>query len=135
MDKNRDDHAIMAAIMANVIKSLERCGSFSPIDRAKFVQFAKMHGIEYSVIEEVIDITQTISLIHLHEDRLDASNLPREEKKAMCTELQKSIDENLKALKSIRHGILMRDMRDLLPMSMRFFDHVFKVQEILNNKK
>ncbi|MGL2388844.1 hypothetical protein ACOWLU_06440 [Helicobacter pylori] len=96
MEKNR-----VHAIMANVIKSLERCGSFSPIDLVKFVQFAKMHGIEYSVIEEVIDITQTISFIHLHEDRLDASNLPREEKKAMCAELQKSIDENLKALRNI----------------------------------
>ncbi|MDU9761231.1 hypothetical protein RGC51_01335 [Helicobacter pylori] len=60
MDKNRDVHAIMA----NVIKPLEMGGSFSPIDRVKFVQFAKMHGIEYSVIEEVIDINQTISLIH-----------------------------------------------------------------------
>ncbi|GAA8349662.1 hypothetical protein HpDR31_08830 [Helicobacter pylori] len=97
MDKNRDDHAIMT----NVIKSLERGGSFSSSDQAKFVQVARTHGIEYSVIEEVIDITQTISLIHLHEDRLDASNLPREEKKAMCTELQKSIDENLKALRNI----------------------------------
>ncbi|WP_025452776.1 hypothetical protein [Helicobacter pylori] len=28
----------------------------------------------------------------------------------MRAELQKSIDENLKALKSIRHGILMRDL-------------------------
>ncbi len=97
MDKNRDDHAIMT----NVIKSLERGGSFSSSDQVKFVQFAKMHGIEYSVIEEVIDITQTISLIHLHEDRLDASDLPREEKKAMCAELQKSIDENLEVLKKI----------------------------------
>ncbi len=57
MDKNR-----VHAIIANAVES---GGSFSPIDRVKFVQFAKMHGIEYSVIEEVIDITQTISLIHL----------------------------------------------------------------------
>ncbi|EJB35975.1 hypothetical protein HPHPP16_0929 [Helicobacter pylori Hp P-16] len=56
MDKNR-----VHAIIANAVES---GGSFSPIDRVKFVQFAKMHGIEYSVIEEVIDITQTISLIH-----------------------------------------------------------------------
>ncbi|MGL2803496.1 hypothetical protein ACQJ9T_05725 [Helicobacter pylori] len=101
MDKNRDYHAIMA----NVIKSLERDYFFSPIDRVKFVQFAKMHGIEYSVIEEVIDITQTISLIHLHEDRLDASDLPREQKKAMRADLQKSIDENLEALKNIKNNI------------------------------
>ncbi|EJC06954.1 hypothetical protein HPHPP13_1054 [Helicobacter pylori Hp P-13] len=94
MEKNR-----VHAIIANAVEPLERGGSFSPIDRAKFVQFAKMHGIEYSVIEEVIDITQTISLIHLHEDRLDASGLPREQKKAVRTELQKSIDENLEVLK------------------------------------
>ncbi|GAA7101984.1 hypothetical protein ID0213_05050 [Helicobacter pylori] len=97
MDKNR-----VHAIIANAVES---GGSFSPIDRVKFVQFAKMHGIEYSVIEEVIDITQTISLIHLHEDRLDASDLPREQKKAMCTDLQKSIDENLEALKNIKNNI------------------------------
>ncbi|MGL2527375.1 hypothetical protein [Helicobacter pylori] len=101
MDKNRDDHAIMAAIMANVIKSLERGGSFSQRDREKFVQAARTHGIEDSVIEEVIDITQTISLIYLHEDRLDASDLPREQKKTMRAELQKSIDENLEALRNI----------------------------------
>ncbi len=97
MDKNRDDHAIMA----NVIKSLERGYSFSSSDRAKFAQAARTHGIEDSVIEEVIDITQTISLIHLHEDRLNASDLPREQKKTMHAELQKSIDENLEVLKKI----------------------------------
>ncbi|GAA6991174.1 hypothetical protein ID0617_05350 [Helicobacter pylori] len=97
MDKNRDDHAIMA----NVIKSLERGDSFNSSDREKFVQAARTHGIEDSVIEEVIDITQTISLIHLHEDRLDASDLPREQKKTMRAELQKSIDENLEVLKKI----------------------------------
>ncbi|NHA45688.1 hypothetical protein EWZ93_00945 [Helicobacter pylori] len=91
----------MAAIMANVIKSLERGGSFSQRDREKFVQAARTHGIEDSVIEEVIDITQTISLIYLHEDRLDASDLPREQKKTMRAELQKSIDENLEALRNI----------------------------------
>ncbi|GAA8108639.1 hypothetical protein HpDR126_06950 [Helicobacter pylori] len=90
-----------SVILTKVLKSLESGGSFSPIDRVKFVQFAKMHGIEYSVIEEVIDINQTISLIHLHEDRLDASDLPREQKKAVLSELQKSIDENLEVLKKI----------------------------------
>ncbi|WP_232726727.1 hypothetical protein [Helicobacter pylori] len=60
MDKNRDRHAIIA----NAIKSLEKGGSFRPSDRAKFAQAAKGHGIEDSVIEEIIDITQTISLIH-----------------------------------------------------------------------
>ncbi|MGL2782156.1 hypothetical protein ACQJ81_00315 [Helicobacter pylori] len=97
MDKNR-----VHAIIANAVES---GGSFIPIDRVKFVQFAKMHGIEYSVIEEVIDINQTISLIHLHEDRLDASDLPREQKKAMRADLQKSIDENLEALKNIKNNI------------------------------
>lgn len=97
MDKNR-----VHAIIANAVES---GGSFGPIDRVKFVQFAKMHGIEYSVIEEVIDITQTISLIHLHEDRLDVSDLPREQKKAVRVELQKSIDENLEALKNIKNNI------------------------------
>ncbi|GAA7056103.1 hypothetical protein HpCHN10_08690 [Helicobacter pylori] len=47
------------------------------------------------------DIAQTISLIHRHEDRLDGSDLAREEKKAVRAELQKSIDENLEALKKI----------------------------------
>ncbi|MFP6271355.1 hypothetical protein ACLGD9_02060 [Helicobacter pylori] len=97
MDKNR-----VHAIITNAVES---GGSFSPIDRVKFVQFAKMLGIEYSVIEEVIDINQTISLIHLHEDLIDASDLPREQKKAVRAELQKSIDENLEALKNIKNNI------------------------------
>ncbi len=95
MEENRDWHAIMS----NVIKSLEKGGSFSPSDRAKF---AREHGIEGSVIEEVVDIAQTISLIHRHEDWLDRSDLAREEKKAVRAELQKSIDENLEALRNIR---------------------------------
>ncbi len=101
------------AVVTNVIEPLEKGGSFNQRDREKFVQAARTHGIEDSVIEEIIDITQTISLIHLHEDRLDASDLPREQKKAMRAELQKSIDENLEALKSIRNSFLVRDR---LPM-------------------
>ncbi|WQU13695.1 hypothetical protein KVB95_03250 [Helicobacter pylori] len=97
MDKNR-----VHAIIANAVES---GGSFSPIDRVKFVQFAKMHGIEDSVIEEIIDIGQTLSLIYRHEDLIDASDLSREEKKAMRAGLQKSIDENLKALKNIKNNI------------------------------
>ncbi|EQL66668.1 hypothetical protein N408_05520 [Helicobacter pylori FD703] len=97
MDKNRDKHAVIS----NAIKSLEKGGSFSPSDRAKFAQAARVHGIEDSVIEEIIDIAQTISLIHHYEDRLDASDLARKEKKAVRAELQKSIDENLEALKEI----------------------------------
>ncbi|GHQ34782.1 hypothetical protein VN1221_05940 [Helicobacter pylori] len=97
MDKKRDGHAIVS----NVIKSLEKGGFFSPSDREKFAQTAREHGIEGSVIEEVIDIAQTISLIHRHEDWLDRSDLAREKKKAVHAELQKSIDENLEALKKI----------------------------------
>ncbi|GAA8293143.1 hypothetical protein HpNP126_07850 [Helicobacter pylori] len=97
MEENRDGHAIMV----DAINSLEKGGSFSPIDREKFAQAARKHGIEDSVIEEIIDIGQTLHLVYHHEDRLDASDLPREQKKAMCTELQKSVDENLEALKKI----------------------------------
>ncbi|WRE31309.1 hypothetical protein KVE90_04170 [Helicobacter pylori] len=126
MEKNRDGQAIMA----NVIKSLEMGGSFSLSDRARFAQAARTHGIEDSVIEEIIDITQTISLIHLHEDRLDASDLPREQKKAMRAELQKSIDENLEALKSIRNSFLVRDRLRMWPL----LPNENWLQEILKNK-
>ncbi|GAA7248699.1 hypothetical protein HpCK37_06840 [Helicobacter pylori] len=101
MEENRDGHAIVA----NVIKSLEKGGFFSPSDREKFAQTAREHGIEGSVIEEVIDIGQTLSLIHRHEDRLDGSDLVREEKKAVHAELQKSIDENLEALRKITNSL------------------------------
>ncbi|WP_240444948.1 hypothetical protein [Helicobacter pylori] len=98
------------AVVTNAIESLEKGGSFNQRDREKFAQTARTHGIEDSVIEEMIDIGQTLSLIYRHEDLIDASDLPREQKKAVRTELQKSIDENLEALKSIRHGIFMRDI-------------------------
>ncbi|GAA7121803.1 hypothetical protein ID0233_07920 [Helicobacter pylori] len=97
MEENRDGHAIVS----NVIKSLESGDSFSQRDRAKFVRVSREHGIEDAIIEEVIDIGQTLSLIHRHEDRLDGSDLAREEKKAVRTELQKSIDENLEVLRKI----------------------------------
>ncbi|AAD06278.1 putative [Helicobacter pylori J99] len=106
MDKNRDVHAIMT----NVIKSLERGGSFSSSDRAKFVQAARTHGIEDSVIEEIIDIGQTLSLIYRHEDLIDASDLPREQKKAVHAELQKSIDENLEVLKKNHKHLKEKNM-------------------------
>ncbi|WP_208355161.1 hypothetical protein [Helicobacter pylori] len=118
------------AIVTNVIESLEKGGSFNQRDREKFAQAARTHGIEDSVIEEIIDITQTISLIHLHEDRLDASDLPREQKKAMRAELQKSIDENLEALKSIRNSILVRDR----PRMWSLLLNENWLQEILKNK-
>ncbi len=97
MDKNRNGYAVID----NVIKSLEMGGPFGPMDRSKFVQFAKEHGIRESVIEEIVDIAQTISLIHRYEDRLDGSDLERKEKKAVRAELQKSIDENLEVLRKI----------------------------------
>ncbi|GAA8999245.1 hypothetical protein HpHA289_09180 [Helicobacter pylori] len=97
MEENRDWHAIVS----NVIKSLEKGGFFSPRDRAKFARVAREHGIEGSVIEEVIDIGQILSLIYRHEDWLDRSDLAREEKKVVRAELQKSIDENLEALRKI----------------------------------
>ncbi|MFP6178323.1 hypothetical protein ACLGBT_04560 [Helicobacter pylori] len=98
------------AVVTNVIESLENGGSFNQRDREKFMQTARTLGIEDSVIEEIIDIGQTLSLIYRHEDLIDASDLLREQKKVVHAELQKSIDENLKALKSIRHDILMRDL-------------------------
>ncbi|WP_162983173.1 hypothetical protein [Helicobacter pylori] len=107
MEKN-DRYAIVTNAIELLIVTnamLEKGGSFNQRDREKFAQAARTHGIEDSVIEEIIDITQTISLIHLHEDRLDASDLPREQKKAMRADLQKSIDENLKALKNIKNNI------------------------------
>ncbi|WP_033740935.1 hypothetical protein [Helicobacter pylori] len=84
-----------------MIESLEKGGSFSQRDREKFVQAARTHGIEDGVIEEIIDIGQTLSLIYRHEDLIDASDLLREQKKTMRAELQKSIDENLEALRNI----------------------------------
>ncbi|SMA52785.1 hypothetical protein [Helicobacter pylori] len=92
-------------IVTNVIESLENGGSFNQRDREKFMQTARTHGIEDSVIEEIIDIGQTLSLIYRREDLIDASDLPREQKKTMHAELQKSIDENLKALENIKNNI------------------------------
>ncbi len=122
MEENRDGHAIVS----NVIKSLEKGGFFSPSDREKFAQTAREHGIKGSVIEEIIDIdiAQTISLIYRHEDWLDASDLAREEKKAVRTELQKSIDENLEALRKITNSLFFTNL-------MRSSMH--KMMEVLNN--
>lgn len=91
-----------SVILTKVLKSLESGGSFSQRDREKFVQATRTHGIEDGVIEEIIDIGQTLSLIYRHEDLIDASDLSREQKKAMRADLQKSIDENLEALKNIK---------------------------------
>ncbi len=131
MEENRDWHAIVS----NVIKSLEKGGFFSPSDREKFAQAAREHGIEGSVIEEVIDIAQTISLIHRHEDWLDRSDLAREEKKAVRTELQKSIDENLEALRKITNSLfvpkIVADLtRSMFPL---FLPNGRKMMEFLND--
>ncbi|MFT2613732.1 hypothetical protein ACMWQM_06360 [Helicobacter pylori] len=132
MEENRDGHAIVS----NVIKSLEKGGSFSPSDRAKFARVAREHGIEGSVIGEIIDIGQTISLIYRHEDWLDASDLAREEKKAVCAELQKIIDENLEALRKITNSLERKAMhakfvanltRSMFPLNVQ------KMMEVLNN--
>ncbi|MBH0300821.1 hypothetical protein I6939_04990 [Helicobacter pylori] len=90
-----------SVILTKVLKSLESGGSFSQRDREKFAQAARTHGIEDGVIGEIIDIGQTLSLIYRHEDLIDASDLSREQKKAVLSELQKSIDENLEALRNI----------------------------------
>ncbi|WQU98974.1 hypothetical protein KVK26_03600 [Helicobacter pylori] len=88
-----------------MIESLEKGVSFNQRDREKFTQTARTLRIEDSVIEEMIDIYQTLSLIYRHEDLIDASDLPREQKKAARAELQKSIDENLEALENIKNNI------------------------------
>ncbi|MFP6317295.1 hypothetical protein ACLGE4_05645 [Helicobacter pylori] len=92
---------MIKSFVATVIESLEKGGSFNQRDREKFAQAARTHGIEDSVIEEMIDIYQTLHFAYLHEDLIDASDLPREQKKAVCADFQKSIDENLEALKKI----------------------------------
>ncbi len=96
MDKNRD-----WSVIDNVMKSLETGGPFGPMDRSKFAQAARVHGIRDSVIEEIVDIAQTIGLIHHYKDRLDGSDLERKEKKAVRTELQKIINENMEVLRKI----------------------------------
>ncbi|WP_120851915.1 hypothetical protein [Helicobacter pylori] len=91
-----------------MIESLEKGGSFNQRDREKFAQTARTLRIEDSVIEEMIDIYQTLHSLHfayLHKDLIDASDLPREQKKAVRDELQKSINENLKALENIKNNI------------------------------
>ncbi|VEJ25929.1 hypothetical protein [Helicobacter pylori] len=90
-----------SVILTKVLKSLENGGSFSQRDHEKFAQAARTLGIEDSVIEEMIDIYQTLHFAYLHEDLIDASDLSREQKKAVRAELQKSIDENLEALRNI----------------------------------
>ncbi|MCQ2877258.1 hypothetical protein JT218_00410 [Helicobacter pylori] len=84
---------------------MENGVSFNQRDREKFMQTARTLRIEDSVIEEMIDIAQTLHFAYLHEDLIDASDFPREQKKVVCAELQKSINENLKALENIKNNI------------------------------
>ncbi|MGN8471111.1 hypothetical protein ACR9MM_03985 [Helicobacter pylori] len=125
---------VIESSITAMIESLEKGGSFNQRDRQrdreKFMQTARTLGIEDSVIEEMIDIYQTLHFAYLHEDLIGASGLPREQKKAMRADLQKALDENLEALKSIRNSILVRDR---LP-SMWFLPHENWLQEILKNK-
>ncbi len=86
MEENRDGHAIVS----NVIKSLEKGGFFNPSDREKFARVAREHGIEGSVIEEVIDIAQTISLIFRHEDGLIGA-IWKERRRKPCALNSKSV--------------------------------------------
>ncbi|WP_000531683.1 hypothetical protein [Helicobacter pylori] len=90
-----------SVILTKVLESLENGGSFNQRDREKFAQAARTHGVEDSVIEEIIDIGQTLSLIYRHEYLIDESDLSREQKKTAHAELQKSINENLEALRNI----------------------------------
>ncbi len=71
-------------------------------------------------------------VLHRHEDRLDASDLVREEKKAVHAELQKSIDENLEALRKITNSLFAAKFVADLTRSM-FPLNVQKMMEVLNN--
>ncbi len=96
---------VIESSITAMIESLENGGSFNQRDREKFMQTARTLGIEDSVIEEMIDIYQTLHFTYLHKDLIDASDLPREQKKTVHAELQKSINENLKALENIKNNI------------------------------
>ncbi|WP_242678309.1 hypothetical protein [Helicobacter pylori] len=96
---------VIESSITAMIESLEKGGSFNQRDREKFMQTARTLRIEDSVIEEMIDIYQTLHFAYLHEDLIGASGLPREQKKVVRTELQKSINENLKALENIKNNI------------------------------
>ncbi len=71
-------------------------------------------------------------VLHRHEDRLDVSDLAREEKKAVHAELQKSIDENLEALRKITNSLFAAKFVADLTRSM-FPLNVQKMMEVLNN--
>lgn len=119
MEENRDGHAIVAnviklVIVSNVIKSLEKGGFFSPSDREKFARVARGYGIEGSVIEEVIDIGQTLSLIILGglaiaaagyggKKGLDAKNA-NDEDKDLFKKAEERLEETKKRVESAESG-------------------------------
>ncbi|GHQ58536.1 hypothetical protein VN0382_08720 [Helicobacter pylori] len=119
MEENRDGHAIVAnviklVIVSNVIKSLEKGGFFSPSDREKFARVARGYGIEGSVIEEVIDIGQTLSLIILGglaivaagygvKKGLDAKNT-NDEAKDLFKKAEERLEETKKRVESAESG-------------------------------
>ncbi|GAA7153990.1 hypothetical protein HpNP116_11080 [Helicobacter pylori] len=65
---------VIESSITAMIESLENGGSFNQRDREKFMQTARTLGIEDSVIEEMIDIYQTLHFTYLHEDLIDASD-------------------------------------------------------------
>ncbi|GHP63571.1 hypothetical protein VN0229_09320 [Helicobacter pylori] len=119
MEENRDGHAIVAnviklVIVSNVIKSLEKGGFFSPSDREKFARVARGYGIEGSVIEEVIDIGQTLSLIILGglaiaaagyggKKGLDAKNT-NDKAKDLFKKAEERLEETKKRVESAESG-------------------------------
>ncbi|GLP07454.1 hypothetical protein HpBGD52_11350 [Helicobacter pylori] len=58
-------------------------------------------GLKIALLKKLLTSLRQSVLSIIYEDRLDASDLARKEKKAVRAELQKSIDENLEALKEI----------------------------------
>ncbi len=82
--------AIESSITA-MIESLEKGGSFNQRDREKFSQAARTLGIEDSVIEEMIDIAQTLHFAYLYKDLIDASDLPREKRKPCTLSFKKAL--------------------------------------------
>ncbi|GAA7900660.1 hypothetical protein HpBT0391_01800 [Helicobacter pylori] len=65
---------VIESSITAMIESLENGGSFNQRDREKFMQTARTLRIEDSVIEEMIDIYQTLHFTYLHEDLIDASD-------------------------------------------------------------
>ncbi|MGT0053408.1 hypothetical protein V5H53_05595 [Helicobacter pylori] len=58
MEENRDGHAIVS----NVIKSLEKGGSFSPSDRAKFARVARGMGLKVALLKRLLILLRPLVL-------------------------------------------------------------------------